>query len=139
MPMYYGISVALVSALAMICTAPAQTHGNSVFIDSFIADLGISRTTISACYLFGTCLGGCSQPLVGSLLDSRGCRLVGAAVIGVFGGACFLQSATRNVAMLAVAFLMLRMSGQASLGSCCNLAINQWWVRRRGSVMGPVT
>ena len=27
-------------------------------------------------------------------------------------------------------------SAQASLGACCNLAINQWWVRRRGSVMG---
>lgn len=44
----------------------------------------------------------------------------------------FVQSA----AMLAVGFVLLRMLGQGSLGMVCTNAVNHWWVRQRGTVLG---
>ena len=38
--------------------------------------------------------------------------------------------------MLGLGFIALRMLGQGSLGLGCTNLINQWWVRRRGMVMG---
>ena len=41
-----------------------------------------------------------------------------------------------NAAMLFFGFFALRMLGQSSLSLVCNTAINLWWVRRRGAIMG---
>ena len=135
--MFTGTKVALVATLALIWTAPGQTHGFSPFIDRLVSDLHISRSALSGCYMFGTVTGGLSQPMLGSLLDRHGCRKVGAAVIIAFGIACLLMAGlTINWWLLAFAFLGMRMTGQASLSMCANIAINQWWVDRRGRING---
>jgi hypothetical protein len=46
-------------------TAPGQTVGVAVVVDPMIADLGVSRSQISAAYLVGTLVGATLLPTAG--------------------------------------------------------------------------
>ena len=55
-------------------TGPGQTIGVSVSIDPLIAELGLSRSEVSAAYLIGTLGGAIALLPVGSWIDRVGTR-----------------------------------------------------------------
>jgi len=57
------------AVVLLILTGPGQTVGVSVFVDHFIADLGLSRSQVSTAYLFGTMTGAFAMPLAGRFID----------------------------------------------------------------------
>jgi MFS family permease len=122
--------------LGLIMTAPGQTYAVSVFIEHFIADLGLSRSVVSTLYTMGTLVGSFVLPVVGRQIDRRGPRVVMALIALFFGLACIYMGFVVNAAMLGLGFIAIRMLGQGSLGMVSTNAINQWWVRRRGKMMG---
>ena len=64
-------------ALAIVTAAmsvPGQTLGVSVFVESFITDLSLSRDAVSLAYLVGTLLGALGMPFVGRSIDRVGVR-----------------------------------------------------------------
>ena len=126
----------LVGTLGMIMSSPGQTYVVSIFIESFIADLGISRSLVSTLYTLGTLVGSFVLPIVGYQVDRHGARLIVTVIIALFGLACVYMGYVQNAFMLGLGFIALRMLGQGSLGLVCTNIINQWWVRRRGMVMG---
>ena len=126
----------LIGTLGMIMSSPAQTYVVSIFIEDFIADLGISRSLVSTLYTLGTLVGSFVLPIVGYQIDRYGGRLIVALVTVFFGCACVYMGYVQNAFMLGLGFVALRMLGQGSLGMVCTNIINQWWVRRRGMVMG---
>ena len=126
----------LVGTLGMIMSSPGQTYVVSIFIEDFIADLGISRSLVSTLYTLGTFVGSFVLPIVGYQLDRHGGRLIVMLIIALFGFACVYMGYVQNAFMLGLGFIALRMLGQGSLGLACTNIINQWWVRRRGMVMG---
>ena len=117
-------------------TSPGQTYVVSIFIEDFIADLGISRSLISTLYTLGTLIGSFALPIVGYQVDRRGARLMVGVIAALFGLACVYMGYVQNAVMLGFGFIALRMLGQGSLGLVCTNVINQWWVRRRGIMMG---
>ena len=117
-------------------SSPGQTYVVSIFIESFIADLGISRSLVSTLYTLGTLVGSFVLPMVGYQLDRHGARLIVVLITALFGLACVYMGYVQNAFMLGLGFIALRMLGQGSLGLVCTNIINQWWVRRRGMVMG---
>ncbi len=117
-------------------TSPGQTYVVSIFLESFIADLGISRSLVSMLYTLGTLVGSFILPIVGYQLDRHGARLIVVLITALFGLACVYMGYVQNAFMLGLGFIALRMLGQGSLGMVCTNVINQWWVRRRGMVMG---
>ena len=117
-------------------TSPGQTYVVSIFIEDFIADLGISRSLISTLYTLGTLIGSFALPIVGYQIDRRGARLMVGVITALFGLACVYMGYVQNAVMLGFGFVALRMLGQGSLGMVCTNVINQWWARRRGLVMG---
>ena len=135
-PIFYGWIIMLVGTLGMIMSSPGQTYVVSIFIEPFIADLGISRSLVSTLYTLGTLVGSFVLPIVGYQVDRHGARLVVTLVIALFGVACVYMGYVQNAFMLGLGFIALRMLGQGSLGLVCTNIINQWWVRRRGMVMG---
>jgi sugar phosphate permease len=135
-PVYYGWLVLLVGSLGMIMTSPGQTYAVSIFIEHFIADLGISRSWVSTLYTAGTLIGSFALPLVGRQIDRRGPRVMVGVIAGLFGLACVYMGFVLNGVMLLLGFIGIRMLGQGSLGLVSQNVINQWWVRRRGTVMG---
>jgi MFS transporter, OFA family, oxalate/formate antiporter len=135
-PVFYGWIIVVVSTLGMIMTSPGQTYAVSIFIEHFIVDLGISRGLVSTLYTVGTLVGSFVLPFVGRQIDTRGPRMAVLVISIAFGVACIYMGFIVNALMLGVGFIAIRMLGQGSLGLVSQYTINQWWVRRRGSVMG---
>ena len=135
-PFFYGWVILIVGTFGLIMTSPAQTYAVSVFIESFIADLGLSRSLVSTLYTIGTLTGSLALPFVGRQLDRRGARFMTVVVGALFGLTLLYMSSVRNAVMLGFGFVALRMLGQGSLGVISQYPINQWWVRRRGMING---
>lgn len=135
-PFFYGWVILLIGTFGLIMTSPGQTYAVSIFIEHFIADLGISRSLVSTLYTVGTLLGSFALPFVGRQFDRRGARVVMVAITLLFGLVCIYMGFVQNALMLAIGFTGIRMLGQGSLSLVSTNVINQWWVERRGFIMG---
>ena len=135
-PIYYGWVMLIVGAVGMILTSPGQTYAVSVFIDYIIEDLDLSRSVISTLYTIGTLTAGFAMPFVGRKIDKRGPRVVMTVVVLIFGFVCVYMGFVTNAVMVGIGFIGLRLLGQGSLSIVSRYVINQWWVRRRGMMMG---
>lgn len=135
-PVFYGWIILTAGTLGLVMTSPGQTYAVSIFIEHFIRDLSINRTTVSALYTGATLLGSFTLPFWGRLVDRKGSRWTVTLVSFLFGLACIYMGLVQSPLMLGIGFLSIRMLGQGSLGLVSQTVINQWWVRRRGLVMG---
>jgi MFS transporter, OFA family, oxalate/formate antiporter len=135
-PIFYGWVIMMAGTFGLIMTGPAQTYAVSIFIERFIADLGISRSLVSTLYAVGTLMGSMALPYVGRQIDRRGSRQMVVIIAVLFGLACIYMGFVQNAVMLGFGFLAIRMLGQGSLGLVSQNVINQWWVARRGMIMG---
>jgi len=117
---------------------PIQKYkiGVSVFLDSIIADLELSRSQVSLMYTFGTLAGSFLLPFIGRFIDRRGPRLSVAIIVALFAIACIYMGFVRNIVMLFFGFFFIRSMGQGSLSLVSNYTINQWFIRRRGFAIG---
>lgn len=135
-PFFYGWIILAVGTLGAIMTSPGQTYAVSIFIEHFIVDLGISRSLISTLYAGGTLAGSLALPLIGREIDRRGSRFMVVAIAGALGLACIYMGTVNGPLALAAGFVAVRMLGQGSLTLVSLHVINQWWVTRRGTIMG---
>lgn len=85
---YYGWIILAAGTLGLLMTTPGQTVGVSVFLDSIIEDLGLSRSLVSLLYLLGTFSGSLILPFVGRFIDQRGPRVVVGIIATLFAIAC---------------------------------------------------
>lgn len=125
-----------VGTLGMIMTSPGQTYTQSIFIEFLITDLKINRSVLSTLYSLGTLVGGFSLPLVGKQIDRLGTRKTITLVAILLGISCIYMGLVQNAWMVGIGFILVRMLGQGSLGLISQTAINQWWVQKRGLIMG---
>lgn len=135
-PIFYGWIIFAVGTIGLTMTSPGQTYAVSIFIEHFIHDLGLSRSLVSSLYTIGTLTGSFALPFVGRQIDKRGSRLMVLLISISFGLACIYMGFVQNAVMLGLGFLAIRMLGQGSLSVVSQNVINQWWVRRRGMIMG---
>lgn len=135
-PVFYGWVILVAGTLGMIMTSPGQTYVISMFVDHFIADLATDRTTVSALYMGATLAGSLALPSIGRFIDSKGSRKAVVVITLAFGLVCLCMSQVHGLVTLACGFVGMRMLGQGSLSLVSANVINQWWVRRRGAVMG---
>ena len=89
MGIYYGFVVLVVGTLGVVCSIPGQTMGISVFTNSLIDSLGITRTQLSICYFVGTVSSALILGYAGRLLDKWGARIM--AVIAALLLSLFLS------------------------------------------------
>ena len=135
-PVYYGWVILVVGTLAMIMSSPGQTYSVSIFIEQFIEELGLSRTLVSSLYSVGTITGSLALPAIGREVDKRGARSMVVIISVLLGVACIYMGMVQNALMLGVGFVLIRMLGQSGMTLISRYVINQWWVRRRGTVLG---
>ena len=135
-PVFYGWIILAAGTLGLILTSPGQTYAVSVFTDYFITDLGLSRSLVSLLYTVGTVVGSLALPVVGRRIDRRGPRRMVVIISLLFGLACMYMGLVQGALMLGLGFIAIRMLGQGSLALVSQNVINQWWIRRRGTVMG---
>ena len=120
------------STLLLALTAPGQTIGVSSFIDHMIDDLDISRSSLSAAYLIATLTGSAALPSIGRWVDRTGVSHATTVVGAAFAVAIALLGLSRNIVMLGVAFVGIRMLGQGSLSLIGDTSISLWFQARRG-------
>lgn len=135
-PVYYGWVVMVVGTLGLIMTSPGQSYVIAIFIEYFIEELDISRSLVSSLYTAATLGGSFALPFVGRLIDQYGSRRVVTVISFAFGIACIYLGFVQNALMLGLGFICIRFLGQGSLGLVSLNVINQWWINRRGLVMG---
>lgn len=134
-----GFSGWRILALAIVTgalTGPGQTIGVSVFVDHFIADLGLTRSQVSTAYLIGTLLAALGLPQVGRRIDRFGVRRAMTVIGLAFGAVLVGMSGVQGFVTLAIGFVTIRLLGQGSLMLTSTVAVTLWFDRRRGTALG---
>ncbi|MDZ7837594.1 MAG: hypothetical protein U5N58_06385 [Actinomycetota bacterium] len=72
LPFFYGWIIVFIGALGFFFSGPGQTHSVSVFVDSFIEYLGLTRSMVSLLYSAGTLLAGIIVVFIGRQIDRFG-------------------------------------------------------------------
>lgn len=134
-PFFYGWVIVAVGFLIAFSSGPGQSYVFSVFLDSIIADTGLSRTTISALYAVGTGVSALMVAFVSRMADRVGPRMVVIFVAAALGAACFGMAFARGFIAFFLAFAALRALGQGSTPINATLMTAQWFVARRGRAM----
>ena len=136
---FLGWRIAGLAAITGAMTGPGQTIGVSVAIDPLIAELGLSRSQVSAAYLIGT-LGGAVLLLpVGGWIDRVGARRAMRWIGVAFSLGLVVMAGVQGFVTLAIGFTLIRWLGQGSLSLVSSVAIAHWFERRRGLVFGVTT
>ena len=135
-PIFYGWFILLAGVVGMIMTSPGQTYVVSVVLEPLLQELELSRSLVSILYAFGTLVAGFALPAIGRAVDRYGARpmVIGITLIAIV--TCFFVGFVQNAFMLTIAFILLRLFNHGSLTLISQNVINQWWIRRRGTVMG---
>lgn len=135
-PVYYGWLIWIVSSIAIMASTPGQSFSISLFIDHYIVEFGMDRTTISGLYGLGTFLGSLSLTWLGRQIDVRGNRLIMLIVTALFALSLMACSLISGPIPVFLSFLALRGLGQGSLGLTSTSAVAIWFERRRGWAIG---
>ena len=137
-PIYYGWVVWLVAIVGMIASSPGQSFSVSLFMDFFIEDFALDRTTVSSLYGAGTFIASLGLTWIGRHLDRVGNRRMGMAVGALFGCVLCLCALISGPIMLLLAFTGIRGLGQGSLTLISSTAIANWFKLKRGRMMAYV-
>lgn len=130
--LHYGWIILGAGTFGSFMTLPGQTAGVSVFFEPITADLGISRTSASVAYAFGTLAGILPAPLIGRWIDRRGPRLTATIIAGGLAVACALMATIQSTMTLLIGFALLRGAAIGGLSLVSQQVVNLWFVRRRG-------
>lgn len=134
-PFFYGWVVWLVALIGAICSSPGQSFSVSLFMDFFIEDFGLDRTTVSGLYGAGTFVASLGLTWVGRRIDAMGNRRVGVAIGLLFALVLALCSLINGPVMLFFAFAGMRGLGQGALTLVSTTAVANWFRQHRGRMM----
>ena len=130
-PFFYGWIAVGVGAFTMFFTTPGQSDTFSIFMNSFIEDLGWSRTAVSSIFSTATLLAGACMFLVGRFIDRFGAKMTALLSAVILGAACFVNSIAASQLVLFFGFFLARFSGKGSLSLSAETIAPQWFERRR--------
>ena len=134
-PVYYGWIIWLIALVAVNFSAPGQSFSISLFMDYFIADFGLERSTVSSLYGAGTFIASLGLTWLGRQIDRLGNRRVGSVISILFALVLALSSLISGPITLFLAFVGLRALGQGGLTMVGSTAVADWFRRRRGRMM----
>jgi MFS family permease len=134
-PFYYGWVMVFMGAMGLFFSGPGQTFTISVFIDHYIEDFNMSRSTVSGIYSVATLAAGLFLFLMGRFIDRYGQRKM-TVVVG-FGLvlACFWNSFLIGPVMMFIGFFLIRLFGQGSMPLIPGTLVPQWFVKKRGRAL----
>ncbi len=135
-PIFYGWVVWFVATIGISATSPGQSYSISLFIDHYIVDFGLDRTTVSGLYGLGTFLAALGLTWVGRQIDRQGNRRMSVIITLLFALALMACSLIAGPISILFSFIAIRGLGQGSLTLVNSTAVAQWFQRRRGRVIG---
>ncbi len=133
-PVYYGWVVVVAATLGLILPFFGHNTTIGLFVDDFILDFGLDRTTLSVLFGLGGFVAALSLPWVGKLTDRHGSRLIGALAGVVFAVSLIALSTATNPLALLLMFIVMRAVGLGPLWIANSTVLAQWFRSRRGRV-----
>jgi MFS family permease len=122
-----------ISTVATVATSPGQTFLVSQFYTAFQLELNLKTVApLAIAYGIGTLGAGLLMPLVGSLSDRFGTRVMMGISAAGLAFSCALIGYAENLLQLGIAFFCLRASGQGALGLVASHTIAMWYEKRLG-------
>eukprot|EP00040_Diaphanoeca_grandis_P034925 m.218194 g.218194 ORF g.218194 m.218194 type:complete len:431 (+) comp33259_c1_seq1:438-1730(+) len=130
-------TVLMACSLLSWCTGPGHTTGIMNFVDLFITDLDLSRTSMGSIWFIAMAFSSFLIPFAGYFLDKpHGAQRLTKVSAIMFGGALFGLGCVRNKFVLVVLLAILRLSGPESMILIASTTINRWFTKRRGMANG---
>ena len=127
---YYGWTVLLIAALAMVGTLPGRTQGLGLITEPLLADLRVDRVTYAQLNFWATIIGTAGALGIGTLLDRYGSRVVLTILAVTLGVVVGLMSQSAGITALAVWMTLTRALGQGALSVVSLAMVGHWFVRR---------
>jgi len=127
---FYGWTVLLMAALAMVGTLPGRTQGLGLVTEPLLRDLGIGRVDYAQLNLWATLIGSVFALGIGRFIDRLGTRVVLTIVTIGLGIVVVMMSGVQGFWSLAVAVTLTRGLGQSALSVISIAMVGQWFVRR---------
>ncbi len=134
-----GYTVAAVSTVGLIATAPGQTFVISQFNASLSSAFAIAPLTLNTAYMLATVLAALPLVLIGRLIDRLGPRRSLALVAAAFAGGCAAMATAQGTLGVFLGFFLLRFLGQGALALVSQHALAMWFHRRLGTIQGVKT
>ncbi|RKX30082.1 MAG: MFS transporter [Verrucomicrobia bacterium] len=154
-PFFYGWVIVAAATIGMVFTIPGQTMGFSVFTDTLIEELRLTRLQLSTAYLVGTVLSGFSLPWLGQLFDRLGARRIAVYAALITGAVLLYLSQSRPISdgiaslvsgmgishtvvafsVITLGFFMIRASAQGVLALTGRNMIGKWFDYHRGTAL----
>lgn len=129
-------------ALGVLLTALSgfgQTFLISVFGGELRAALGLGNTGYGLVYSLATVASAATLVRVGRVVDTRDLKLVTAAVLAAAALGCVLLAGVQSVAMLLLAFYILRLSGQGMMVHVAQTTMARYFQAERGRAVSIAT
>jgi MFS family permease len=127
---FYGWTVLLLAAAAMVGTLPGRTQGLGLVTEPLIAELRIGRIEYAQLNLWATLIGSVFAIGIGRFIDRLGTRVVLTIVALALGAVVVMMSGVQSFWTLAVAVTLTRGLGQSALSVVSLAMVGQWFVRR---------
>ncbi len=133
---FYGWYIVGVGFLANVASSFALASTLSIFLKPLTAEMGISRGVFSLLRSGEAMIGAGLAPLVGTLVDRHGGRVLMALGAVIVGLGYLILGHVESFGQFAAIRLTLVTFGDALMGSMVvNVVVSQWFVRRRGRAM----
>ncbi|MES2463700.1 MAG: MFS transporter [Armatimonadota bacterium] len=132
---YYGWTILMVAALAMVGTLPGRTQGLGLITESLLRDLNLSRVEYANINLWATLIGALFCIGVGRLQDKAGSRIVLTVLSLVLGMVVIAMSQTSTLWPLFALITLTRGLGQSALSVVSLAMVGQWFHRRLDKAM----
>ena len=133
---FYGWLMLPITIAAQFATTPGQSIGVAVFNPSFRQALGLNHSQIAGAYMVATLVASLPVFVFGMLMDRYGIRRVMIVAVTCLGGACFFTALANDLAMLFIAFCLLRIPAHGALPLLADSTLAMWFRRHLGTVSG---
>ena len=133
---FYGWWIVLSGMISNMVSGAMYTYGFSAFFLPISNELGLTRAAMSAPIGISRLEGAFLGPLAGYLVDRFGPRklmFIGAILVGT---GFLLLSRMNSLAMFYVIFIVFKALGAGLIGISIQVAVVNWFRKRRGLGMG---
>ncbi len=134
LPFFYGWVVLVAATLGLILPFFGHNTTIGLFVDDFIVEFGMDRTTLSGLFGLGGFVAALGLPWVGKVTDRYGSRRIGAIAGAIFALSLIALSTATNPLALLLMFVIMRAVGLGPLWIANSTVLAQWFRSRRGRV-----
>ena len=132
LPAFQGWAMLGYSAVGALSASSGHSFMIGVYIEPIMADLSLSRSTVSALWSLVLTLSSVYVNVIGRVVDARGAPFVARVAALPYAAAVASLSLARGPASLALSFTLIRCLGPETLDFCFRNTVFQWWNLKRG-------